>query len=162
MSFCLFLLCRKSISTFLSETEWLHRVQKRASKYLLEGPLCQALHVLINQTRAALTGVVYGVQTRSLLSLIIFSLHMDAGVLTNLKSSSTFCFVLKSPVTASKQVGYGDLHPAGTVPERLWAIFNGACAAVCLGYVVGKITSLVFARSERRTQLRERFDVLHR
>ncbi|GAQ78956.1 Voltage-gated shaker-like K+ channel subunit beta [Klebsormidium nitens] len=74
----------------------------------------------------------------------------------------TYLAVLYFLVVSFASVGYGDLHPSGAAPERIWAIFNGAISAICLGYVVGKITSLVFTRSERRMQLRERFDVLHR
>ena len=60
----------------------------------------------------------------------------------------------------SPQLGYGDIHPTDTAEERIFAVLNGFGSAIVLGYVIGRVTNLIFVRNSRNASLRERFDVL--
>ena len=64
------------------------------------------------------------------------------------------------PVVPPVQLGYGDIHPTDTAEERVFAVFNGFGSAIILGYVIGRVTNLIFVRSTRNAAFRERFDVL--
>eukprot|EP00899_Mesostigma_viride_P029657 jgi/Mesvir1/9877/Mv22408-RA.1 len=53
-------------------------------------------------------------------------------------------------------IGYGDIHPGNTNPERIWGAFQAAIGAFVLGYIVAKITSLMLDRHERNRRVEVR------
>ncbi|CAI5477468.1 unnamed protein product [Closterium sp. Yama58-4] len=59
-------------------------------------------------------------------------------------------------------VGYGDIHPMNTLAERLFATVYILLTAVMLGYTIGELSSMVYARRMQRESMRQRMTTLHR
>ncbi|CAI5929149.1 unnamed protein product [Closterium sp. NIES-65] len=60
------------------------------------------------------------------------------------------------------QVGYGDIHPMNTLAERLFATVYILLTAIMLGYTIGELSSMVYARRMQRESMRQRMTTLHR
>ncbi|CAI7864166.1 unnamed protein product [Closterium sp. NIES-53] len=59
-------------------------------------------------------------------------------------------------------VGYGDIHPMDTLAERLFATVYILLTAIMLGYTIGELSSMVYARRMQRESMRQRMLTLHR
>ncbi|CAI5975631.1 unnamed protein product [Closterium sp. NIES-64] len=59
-------------------------------------------------------------------------------------------------------VGYGDIHPMNTLAERLFATVYILLTAIMLGYTIGELSSMVYARRMQRESMRQRMTTLHR
>ncbi|CAI5526128.1 unnamed protein product [Closterium sp. Naga37s-1] len=58
-------------------------------------------------------------------------------------------------------VGYGDIHPMDTLAERLFATVYILLTAIMLGYTIGELSSMVYARRMQRESMRQRMLTLH-
>ncbi|CAI7910535.1 unnamed protein product, partial [Closterium sp. NIES-54] len=86
----------------------------------------------------------------------------DAGVSTHWRRLRGSYLLVHGHIRWAHQVGYGDIHPMDTLAERLFATVYILLTAIMLGYTIGELSSMVYARRMQRESMRQRMLTLHR
>ncbi|CAI5471029.1 unnamed protein product [Closterium sp. Yama58-4] len=89
----------------------------------------------------------------------------EGGVAQTLESAPTgvvYVAAIYWSMVTFAGVGYGDIHPMNTLAERLFATGYILLTAIMLGYTIGELSSMVYARRMQRESMRQRMTTLHR
>ncbi|GAQ79653.1 K+-channel ERG and related proteins [Klebsormidium nitens] len=87
--------------------------------------------------------------------------HGESGTLSDAPEIDVYIASMYFQMISLATVGYGDIHAGITIPDRAFMTVADLFGALLMAYIVGKISSIIIMKRDRRYALRERFATLH-